>query len=79
MGGAEGSREVQAGGARSMGSLYICVKTPARSGVHEGPHWSCMQPWVVDPVSLSCRKVTYPTAQGRASLARLLRLLLLVC
>ena len=32
----------------------------------------------VDPVSLSCRKVhvTYPTAQGRASLARLLRLLL---
>ena len=30
----------------------------------------------VDPVSLSCRKVhvTYPTAQGRASLARLLRL-----
>ena len=58
MGGAEGSREVQAGGARSMGSLYICVKTPARSGVHEGPHWSCMQPWVVDPVSLSCRKVT---------------------
>ena len=33
------------GEARSMGSLYICVKTPARSGVHEGRHWSCMQPW----------------------------------
>jgi hypothetical protein len=30
----------------------------------------------VDPVSLSYRKVTYPTAQGRASLARRLRLLL---
>lgn len=45
MGGARGSREVQAGGARSMGSLYICVKTPARSYVHEGRHWSCMQAW----------------------------------
>lgn len=45
MGGARGSREVQAGGARSMGSLYICVKTPARSFVHEGRHWSCMQAW----------------------------------
>ena len=57
-----------------MGSLYICVKTPARSYLHEGT-LACMQPWVVDPVSLSCRKVTYPTAQGRASLARLLLLL----
>ena len=61
MGGAEGSREVQAGGARSMGSLYICVKTPARSYLHEGT-LTCMQAWVVDPVSLSCLKVTHPTA-----------------
>jgi hypothetical protein len=40
-------------------SLYICVKTPARSYLHEGT-LACMQRWVVDPVSLSCRKVTLP-------------------
>jgi hypothetical protein len=49
---------MQAGGARSIGSLYICVKTPARSYVHEGPHshigpacgpWVCRSGFVVLP------------------------------
>ncbi|KAM0704609.1 hypothetical protein Q7P35_008843 [Cladosporium inversicolor] len=49
-----------------MGSLYICVETPARSYVHEGPHWSCMQPWV-------CRSGFVVLPQGSCYLPHIAR------
>ena len=60
-----------------MGSLYICVKTPARSGVHEGRHWSCMQPWARRSGFVVLRQGScYLPHSARACLAGLLRLLL---
>lgn len=55
---------------RDRGSLYICVKTPARSCLHEGT-LTCMQPW--SSIRFRCPAARLPTPQqGRAS-ARLLR------
>jgi hypothetical protein len=61
----EGSREVAARVERDRGSLYICVKTPARSVLHEGT-LVCMQPW--SSIRFRCPAARLPTPQARAGI-----------
>lgn len=63
MGGAEGSRELQAGGARSMGACISVSRRPLAACCMKGT-LACMQPWSSIRFRCPAARLPFPTARA---------------